>query len=95
MTGILVKELHDEHRDREWVDAYGFHWAWCEDTWMWHNPEAVIDLVDGFATRCPGGKWVKPDSPEVVNHIRLGFDYGPGPFMEAVHHRAVYGRWER
>lgn len=31
---ILVKELREEHRDREWVDQNRVHWIWCEDAWM-------------------------------------------------------------
>lgn len=86
MPDFLVRELHDEHRDREWVDAYGFHWAWCEDAWLWYRPG-----IEG-----PPGEWVKPSDPEAVNQRRDNYlcnekPYGPGPFMEAMHHRLLWG----
>lgn len=97
MTGsdILVNALHDEHKDREWVDTYGHHWAWCENMWMRrYNPEKASQLPNA-----PGyenyHQWEKPASPELLTEPPKGFNYGPGPFMEAVHHRAVYGKqWE-
>jgi hypothetical protein len=76
MGDILVRELRDEHRDREWVDAYGYHWAWCEDAWVWHPM---------------GGQWIRPTDPNAHNLRRDGHDYGPGPFMEALHYRVIYG----
>lgn len=94
MSNILVDALRDEHRDREWVDTYGYHWAWCSG-WMWRfNPEVAEQYP-----RLPGyeqyRQWHKV-ADVVVNQPREGHDYGPGPFMEAVHHRAVYGKqWER
>jgi hypothetical protein len=96
MTEFLVEALRGEHKDREWVDAYGYHWAWCGDTWMWRcSPEMSAQYP-----KSPGyeqyHQWRKPEYSEKVNERRRDLDYGPGPFMEAVHHRAVYGRqWER
>jgi hypothetical protein len=87
--GFLVNTLRDEHRDREWVDAYGNHWAWMEDTWVWHlSPEQVRCYPPGMGYE----EWHKPADPAVVNQPRQGYDYGPGPFMEAMHHRLL---WER
>ena len=38
LNEIMVRELREEHRDREWVAADGHHWAWVEDAWMWNLP---------------------------------------------------------
>lgn len=87
MTEILVRALRDEHQDREWVDAYGYHWAWCEDSWVWKlSPE------EAAGQPFYPNNWIHPIYSEWVNERREGKNYGPGPFMEALHHRAIYGR---
>lgn len=91
MPDFLVNELHDEHRDREWVDAYGFHWAWCEDSWVWRlgSKEAAAMFYNNPWITPPGDGSVER---AVVNARREGRAFGPGPFMEAMHHRLL---WEK
>lgn len=87
--GFLVKELRDEHRDREWVDTYGFHWAWCEHSWVWKRPLEVSYV--GATYNIEGGEWIFPSSPGGVNLPRDGYERsGPGPFMEAMHHKLLW-----
>lgn len=85
MTEILIRQLRTEHQDREWVDRNGYHWAWCEDQWMYWvmEPWSEGDLP-GYET----WSW-KPPKRQPTE-----FDYGP--FMEALHHRAIWGKqWNK
>lgn len=92
MVDILVSELRDEHRDREWVDTYGYHWMWLDDAWAWHfAPEDVMR----YPPEAYYAAWHKVELG-VENLPRGSSTFGPGPFMEAVHHRAVWGKdWKR
>lgn len=86
MNDFLVKELRDEHRDREWVDAYGYHWAWREDAWVCRlGREAARNNFNS------PNKWIDPTPyGRTPNTLRDGYDFGPGPFMEAMHHRLIW-----
>lgn len=86
MHEILVNELRDEHRDREWVDTYGFHWISCDGDWLWwHQPTA-------YANYTQPGEWVGPVDPNKrrPSYERDGMPYGPGPFMEAMHYTLLW-----
>lgn len=72
---ILVKQLREEHQDREWVDTNGMCWVWCDGEWL-------IQHVNP-------GNYGSRDWVRATDYYRRGPT--PAPFMEALHYRATRG----
>lgn len=83
LAEIIVKNLTDEHRDREWVSLDG---GWWTDVEGWHTyqiepGQPFLWLEDRWVTTdfCGGWRSITPQ-PEY------------GPYMEALHYRVTRGR---
>lgn len=77
---ILVKELREEHRDREWVDKNGMCWVWCEGEWL------IQHVSPGY-----GGRREWRPAAEYYHWIEGPLEGTGSPFMEALHYRVTRG----
>lgn len=82
LSEIIVKNLTDEHRDREWISLDGGHWTDGTYSHQVDAGQSFMWLEDHWVTQYlahDGWRGIDPE-PEY------------GPYMEALHYRVTRGR---
>lgn len=78
---IIVKNLTDEHRDREWISLDGGYWTDGRFSYQIEPGQSFLWLEDHWVTIDYRGGW-RGTTPQP--------EYGP--YMEALHYRVTRGR---